>query len=95
MMLTFIRTLITEDEADTVLDPLRIAFALTFLAAIFALTIGVTLEIVAVIWALTFDVQAYCIGVAALVAGIGTLILTTGGALWASSRQNSTPGSAV
>lgn len=69
---------ITEDKADQVLDPLRVAFLMAF-------CIGMVLQIYDVI-ALghAFDIQAFGIGV-------GGLIVTTGGALWASSQQKDEP----
>jgi hypothetical protein len=68
----------TEDKADEVLDPLRVAFLTAF-------AIGMVLQIYTVIGqGQAFDIQAFGIGV-------GSLLATTGAALWASSHQQDDP----
>jgi hypothetical protein len=69
---------ITEDKADAVLDPLRIAFLIAFIT-------GIGLQIYTVVGQNNaFDIQAFGIGV-------GSLLATTGAALWASSHQKDEP----
>lgn len=69
-----IRSIITEDKADETLEPLRIAFLIAF-------AVSQALTVYTVVWqGNAFDIQAYGIG-------IGSLLATTGAALWASSHQ--------
>jgi hypothetical protein len=68
------RDLMTEDDANTTWDPLRIAFLLTVVIAQSLIVYSV------VALGKDFDVQSYCIG-------MGTLIGVTGVGLWASSKQ--------
>jgi hypothetical protein len=71
------RSIVTEDREDQVLEPLRIAFLVAF-------AVSQILTVYTVVWqGNAFDIQAYGIGV-------GGLIVTTGGALWASSMQKDT-----
>lgn len=69
-----IRDMITEDEASQVLDPLRIAFGVAFAT-------GIGLQIYDVVW-LMHEFNLITFGT-----GMGALLVTTGGALWASSKQ--------
>ncbi len=70
-------SIVTEDTNDQVLEPLRIAFLVAFVTAD-ALSIYST-----VVLGNAFDIQAFGIG-------MGGLILTTGGGLYASSHQKET-----
>jgi len=72
------RDLLTEDKANSTWEPLRIAFAIAFLTAVGLQIFDVVVN------GKEFDVQAFGIG-------IGGLILTTGGGLWASSNQKDEP----
>jgi hypothetical protein len=68
-----LRTLITEDEADKVLDPLRIAFVIGF-------TTLIALQIVAVFKGQPFDPLSFGGAMGAFIGG-------TGVGLWTSSKQ--------
>jgi hypothetical protein len=73
-----LRAALTEDKADEVLDPLRVAFLIAF-------AVGMALQIYTVIaQGQPFDIQAFGIG-------MGSLLATTGAALWASSQQKDEP----
>lgn len=68
------KTILTEDEADTVYDPLRIAFMLTM---------GMFLVLSAystIVLSEPFDAMSFG-------TGAGGLIGATGAGLWASSKQ--------
>ena len=73
-----LRSALTEDKADEVLDPLRVAFLVAF-------TLAMALQTYTVIWqGSSFSIQDFGIGV-------GSLLATTGAALWASSNQKDEP----
>jgi hypothetical protein len=73
-----LRAAITEDKADEVADPLRIAFLVAF-----AVAMGLQLYTV-IVQGNAFSIQDFGIGV-------GSLLATTGAALWASSHQKDDP----
>ena len=69
-----LRSIITEDDADQVYDPLRIAFLVTVVVAI-------GLQVYTVVWQdNAFNIQDFGIG-------MGSLLGATGAGLWASSYQ--------
>ena len=69
-----IRVMSTEDKQNKVFDPLRVAFLIAFAA-------GMVLQTYTVVWqGNAFSIQDFGIGV-------GSLLATTGAALWASSNQ--------
>lgn len=69
-----LRSAITEDKADEVVDPLRVAFLIAF-------GVGISLQVyTVVVQGNSFSIQDFGIGV-------GSLLATTGAALWASSHQ--------
>lgn len=73
-----LRSVVTEDKADEVPDPLRIAFLIAFAT-------GIVLQIyTVVVQGNMFSIQDFGIGV-------GSLLATTGAALWASSHQKDDP----
>lgn len=79
-----LRTILTEDDADRVYDPLRIAF-LVFVSQV---GLGVFTFIgLAIYNASRFDPISFATGLAAIAAGGGALIGTTGAGLWVSSLQ--------
>ena len=83
-----LRSIITEDKNDTVLDPLRIAFL------VFASQVGIGVFVflgLAIYNASKFEPVSFATGLAAIAAGGGALLLTTGGGLWMSSRQKDEP----
>lgn len=73
-----LQSAITEDRADQVLDPLRLAFLIAFGVAMLLQLYTVIVQ------GKEFDIQGFGIG-------IGGLIGTTGAALWASSHQKDDP----
>lgn len=80
--------ILTEDDDDKIPDPLRVAFALTFIAVWTAIPTFMGLTIFDVVGrGKPFDMANFGQGVAALLTGISALILGTGTALWASSKQ--------
>lgn len=73
-----LRSAITEDAADETLDPLRVAFLVAF-------AVGIALQVYTVIVQnQPFSIQDFGIGV-------GSLLATTGAALYASSHQKEEP----
>jgi hypothetical protein len=70
----WLRQMLTEDDADAVVDPLRVSFLIAFAT-------GIGLQIYDVVW-LTHEFNLITFGT-----GMGALLVTTGGALWASSKQ--------
>lgn len=73
-----LRSIITEDKADDVIEPLRVAFLIAF-----AVAMGLQLYTV-IVQGNAFSIQDFGIGT-------GSLLATTGAALWASSHQKDEP----
>lgn len=69
-----LKQMLTEDDANAVYDPLRMGFIIAFVT-------GLGLQIYDVVW-LMHEFNLVTFGT-----GIGALLLTTGGGLWASSKQ--------
>jgi hypothetical protein len=69
-----LRSIVTEDKADETADPLRIAFLIAFAT-------GIALQVYTVI------VQGNAFSIQDFGIGVGSLLATTGAALYASSHQ--------
>lgn len=89
----FFRSILTEDDKNRDFDPLRIAFFFVMGTSIlgFWTFIGLTAyEVVA--RGADFDGSDFATSLGIIMAAAGSLILQTGGALWASSRQETNKG---